>query len=71
MARELRFAMRIDGFEDPILGRVSFEGFEDPILALEKLGVFEDPFFCEVAFEGRKEGLKINTAPAKMPGALD
>ena len=65
VARELKFAMKVEGFEDPILGRVSFEQFDDPILGLEKLGMFEDPFFCEVAFEGRKDGLKISTGPLK------
>jgi hypothetical protein len=65
MAQELVFAMRVDGFEEPILGRVSFDQFEEPILGLEKLGMFEDPFFCEILFKGEDVGLKVETAPMR------
>ena len=66
MGKEVVFELQVEGFEDPILGRVSFDRFEDPILGLEKLRVFETPVFCKVRFKGRPEVLEVRTGPGDV-----
>jgi hypothetical protein len=37
MAEEQSVKVQVRGFEDPLVGYVSFEAFEDPLVGLEKL----------------------------------
>ena len=62
----ITLAIEAEGFDVPLIARLSFEAFEDPIYALKKLRLFEDPFFCKVRFEGMKEGLEVRTKPTAL-----
>lgn len=58
MAHEQSVKLQVRGFDDPLVGYVSFEAFDDPLVGLEKLR--ERPVYGRMASVPREYTLKAD-----------